>query len=62
MKATDTQDLILRIAKVPTQHRQLEKSFRSHIDDADAALMEGLEVKILGKLGVDDPYRDISAG
>ena len=32
-----------------------------HIDDQDAALMEGLEVKILGKLGVDDPYRDIQA-
>ncbi|NNE54354.1 MAG: rRNA maturation RNase YbeY [Sulfitobacter sp.] len=28
-----------------------------HIDDGDAALMEGLEVKILGKLGLDDPYR-----
>ena len=27
-----------------------------HIDDADAALMEGLEIEILGKLGLDDPY------
>ncbi|MBD3664205.1 rRNA maturation RNase YbeY [Sulfitobacter aestuariivivens] len=27
-----------------------------HIDDADAALMEGREVEILGKLGLDDPY------
>ena len=27
-----------------------------HIHDADAALMEGLEVEILGKLGLDDPY------
>ena len=30
-----------------------------HIHDADAALMEGAEVKILGKLGLDDPYKDI---
>jgi probable rRNA maturation factor len=29
-----------------------------HIDDKDAALMEGLEVEILGKLGVPDPYGD----
>lgn len=28
-----------------------------HVDDSDAALMEGLEVKILGKMGLDDPYR-----
>lgn len=28
-----------------------------HINDLDAALMEGLEVEILGKLGLDDPYR-----
>ena len=28
-----------------------------HENEPDAALMEGLEVKILGKLGVDDPYR-----
>ena len=27
-----------------------------HIDDADAALMEGLEARILADLGVDDPY------
>ncbi|WP_370400748.1 rRNA maturation RNase YbeY [Sulfitobacter sp. JB4-11] len=28
-----------------------------HETDADAALMEGLEVEILGKMGLDDPYR-----
>lgn len=27
-----------------------------HISDEDAALMEGLEVEILGKLGIPDPY------
>ena len=27
-----------------------------HIRDEDATLMEGLEVKILGKLGMSDPY------
>lgn len=27
-----------------------------HIRDPDATLMEGVEVKILGKLGIDDPY------
>jgi probable rRNA maturation factor len=27
-----------------------------HIEDADAALMEGLEARILASLGVDDPY------
>ncbi|XDA97190.1 rRNA maturation RNase YbeY [Sulfitobacter sp. LCG007] len=28
-----------------------------HVRDADAALMEGLEIEILGKMGIDDPYR-----
>jgi probable rRNA maturation factor len=27
-----------------------------HVDDADAAVMEGLEVGILAKLGLSDPY------
>ncbi|NVO57102.1 rRNA maturation RNase YbeY [Rhodobacteraceae bacterium B1Z28] len=27
-----------------------------HIRDLDATLMEGAEVKILGKMGIDDPY------
>lgn len=29
-----------------------------HIRDLDATLMEGLEVEILGRLGLDDPYRE----
>lgn len=29
-----------------------------HENDPDAALMEGLEVKILGNLGLPDPYKD----
>ena len=29
-----------------------------HVRDADAALMEGLETQILGKMGLDDPYRN----
>lgn len=29
-----------------------------HENDADAELMERLEREILGKMGVDDPYRD----
>ena len=28
-----------------------------HIRDLDATLMEGVEVEILGKLGIDDPYK-----
>jgi probable rRNA maturation factor len=28
-----------------------------HIRDADATLMQGIEVKILGKLGLSDPYK-----
>ncbi len=29
-----------------------------HVRDADATLMEGLEVEILGKMGLPDPYRN----
>lgn len=29
-----------------------------HENEQDAALMEGLEVEILGKMGLDDPYRE----
>jgi probable rRNA maturation factor len=32
-----------------------------HISDPDAALMERLEIEILGKMGYDDPYRIIPA-
>ena len=28
-----------------------------HINDPDAALMQGLETRILAKLGIEDPYR-----
>lgn len=31
-----------------------------HIRDKDATLMEAIEVAILGKLGLDDPYRDMT--
>ncbi|GHG92225.1 rRNA maturation RNase YbeY [Pseudodonghicola xiamenensis] len=29
-----------------------------HIRDPDATLMEGLEIEILGTMGLDDPYND----
>jgi probable rRNA maturation factor len=29
-----------------------------HIRDQDATLMEAIEVQILGKMGIDDPYRE----
>ena len=31
-----------------------------HENDPDALLMEGLEREILGKMGLDDPYRETS--
>lgn len=42
-------------------HATLHLLGYDHIDDKDAALMEGLEVEILGKLGVPDPYGDTGA-
>ncbi len=32
-----------------------------HIDDKDAGVMEALEVEILGKLGIADPYEEAGA-
>jgi len=29
-----------------------------HIRDPDATLMEGIEAGILGRLGIDDPYKE----
>ena len=29
-----------------------------HIEDAEAEEMEGLEIAILAKLAIDDPYQD----
>lgn len=39
-------------------HATLHLLGYDHIDDKDAALMEGLEVEILGKMGISDPYLD----
>lgn len=40
-------------------HATLHLLGYDHERDADATLMEGLEVEILGKLGLPDPYRDV---
>ena len=37
-------------------HGMLHLLGYDHIRDPDATLMEGVEVEILGKLGIDDPY------
>lgn len=37
-------------------HATLHLLGYDHIDDKDAALMEGIEIEILGKLGISDPY------
>lgn len=42
-------------------HATLHLLGYDHIDDKDAALMEGLEVEILGKLGITDPYGEAGA-
>ncbi|MCX7558961.1 rRNA maturation RNase YbeY [Sulfitobacter sp. F26204] len=39
-------------------HATLHLLGYDHETAQDAALMEGLEVNILGKLGLDDPYRE----
>ncbi len=39
-------------------HATLHLLGYDHETEQDAALMEGLEVEILGKLGLDDPYRN----
>ncbi len=41
-----------------TVHGLLHLLGYDHERDADATLMESIEVEILGKLGIDDPYRD----
>ena len=38
-------------------HATLHLLGYDHERDADATLMEGLETRILGKMGLDDPYR-----
>jgi len=42
-------------------HATLHLLGYDHTQDADAELMERLEVEILGKLGISDPYRDRDA-
>jgi len=37
-------------------HAMLHLLGYDHIRDRDATLMEGIEVEILGKMGIDDPY------
>ena len=39
-------------------HATLHLLGYDHIHDADAALMEGIETEILGKMGLHDPYRE----
>lgn len=38
-------------------HGMLHLLGYDHIADVDATVMEGLERKILGKMGIDDPYK-----
>jgi probable rRNA maturation factor len=42
-------------------HGMLHLLGYDHIRDRDAALMEAIEVKILGKLGVANPYMEEDA-
>ena len=39
-------------------HATLHLLGYDHENEPDAAVMEGLEVKILGKMGLDDPYKE----
>ena len=39
-------------------HGMLHLLGYDHIRDPDATLMEGIEVDILGRLGMDDPYKE----
>jgi probable rRNA maturation factor len=41
-----------------TVHGILHLLGYDHIDDAEAEIMEGLEVKILATLGINNPYED----
>lgn len=40
-------------------HATLHLLGYDHVRDADATVMEGLEVEILGKMGLPDPYREV---
>ncbi|MGB0170293.1 MAG: rRNA maturation RNase YbeY, partial [Paracoccaceae bacterium] len=41
-------------------HSMLHLLGYDHKRDLDATLMEGLEIEILGKLGVNNPYKEIT--
>ncbi|MFA3918556.1 rRNA maturation RNase YbeY [Ruegeria hyattellae] len=41
-------------------HGMLHLLGYDHVRDADATLMEGLEIEILGKLGLDNPYNEFA--
>lgn len=43
-----------------TVHGVLHLLGYDHERDADATLMEGIEIQILGKMGIEDPYRVLS--
>ena len=42
-------------------HGVLHLQGYDHIEDDEAALMESLEIKLLGKIGVPDPYNETKA-
>lgn len=43
-------------------HGVLHLLGHDHQGDAEAKRMEGLETRLLSRLGIDDPYRDLDAG